>query len=151
MSFTGKFAKFSRTPARTADGDGLTASAARLKADEGLNPGLNAGPSPELNVMKSDKPEWNAMKLGEMDGMGELDGMGEMNEAELNQIGEALRDFRLSVHAWSAHAHSAQVQTAHAQNVRAQQVLGWNEAAVGQPRRTLTRSLRPRVRRLALG
>jgi hypothetical protein len=101
--------------------------------------------------MKSDKPEWNAMKLGEMDGMGELDGMGEMNEAELNQIGEALRDFRLSVHAWSAHAHSAQVQTAHAQNVRAQQVLGWNEAAVGQPRRTLTRSLRPRVRRLALG
>jgi hypothetical protein len=88
--------------------------------------------------MKSDKPELNAMKLDE------LDGMGGMDQAELNQIGEALREFRLSVHAWSA-----QVWSAHAQNASAQQFPGWNEAAIDQPRRALTRS--PRVRRLALG
>jgi len=146
MSFTGKFAKFAKfgcAPAGTADGDGPAMPA------EGLNPGLNAEPSLERNAMKSDEFELNAMKLDE------LDGMGEMNEAELNQIGEALREFRLSVHAWSAHvqsaqAQTAQVQSAHAQNASAQQVLGRDEAAIGQPRRALTRSPRPRMRRWAL-
>jgi hypothetical protein len=79
----------------------------------------------------------------------ELDGMGEMNEAELNQIGEALREFRLSVHAWSAHASTAQVLSDHAQNTSSRQVLGWNGRTSGQPRRVAAHS--PRMRHSALG
>jgi hypothetical protein len=139
MSFTKKFAKFAKfscAPARMADGDGLRTPAAAA----GLNHRLNAEPSPELKAMKLDEPELKAMKLDEMDGMGG------MNEAELDKIDEALREFRLSVHAWSA-----QVQSAHAQNACAQKLSGWNDAASGQPRRALTPSPRRRMRRLALG
>jgi hypothetical protein len=71
----------------------------------------------------------------------ELDGMGGVDQAELNQLGEALREFRLSVHAWTAQVQSAQ----------SQEVLGWNEAAIGQPRRLSAGSSRPRMRQLAVG
>jgi hypothetical protein len=74
------------------------------------------------------------------------DEIGAMGEADQNQLDEALREFRLSVHAWSAHAQAAQVQSA-----SAQQVLGCYGAAIGESRRALPRSLRPRVRRQALG
>jgi hypothetical protein len=124
MSFTARFAKFARfscASASTAGGDGPL----RAVAAEGLNSRLNAEPS----------PEWNAMKLDELDGMGGVD------QAELNQLGEALREFRLSVHAW----------TAQVQNAQPQEVLGWNEAVIGQPQRLSAGSSRPRVRQLALG